>query len=173
VPLAQVVVLLLQTNRTASDLPVPAFTGLVTGADAKTVMLTAPPVPTRHPKFTSPANSVVPSARMFVGPGVTLGAPEAVAGAPQAVIWPYDAPANKVAKAARPKSLFRKFDIPSPCEFVVLESVEVLCNLSLNYNECFGTTLRELLRVGRRYGLPAFLERSAKAVHLEGCGPLN
>jgi hypothetical protein len=54
----------------------------------------------------------------------------------------------------------------------VLESVEVLCNLSLNYNEIFLYYLRELLRVGRRYDLPASLERSAKAVLPEGCGPL-
>jgi hypothetical protein len=34
---------------------------------------------------------------------------------------------------------------------MLLESVEVLYNLSLNYNESFGTTLIwELLRVGRR-----------------------
>jgi len=107
---------------------------------------------------------------MLVGPGVTPSVKLL-----QAVIpfWPYDAPANNVAKAAKPKILVRKFDIPSPCDFLVLESVEVLCNLSLNYNESFGTTLRELLRVGRRYDLPASLERLAKAVHLEGCGPYN
>jgi hypothetical protein len=50
------------------------------------------------------------------------------------------------------------------------ESVEVLYNLSLNYNESFGTTFRELLRVGRRRDMPASLKRSDKAVHLEGCG---
>jgi hypothetical protein len=50
------------------------------------------------------------------------------------------------------------------------ESVEVLYNLSLNYNEIRSYNLRELLRVGRRYDVPAFLKRSAKAVHLEGCG---
>jgi hypothetical protein len=51
---------------------------------------------------------------------------------------------------------------------LLLESVEVLYNPSLNYNEYPALLLRELLRVGRRYDMPAFLKRSAKAVHLVG-----
>jgi len=52
------------------------------------------------------------------------------------------------------------------------ESVEVLYNLSLNYNENFLYYLRELLRVGRRCDLPVSRKRSDRRYVLKGCGLL-
>jgi hypothetical protein len=49
-------------------------------------------------------------------------------------VCPNDKPAKATPIAATPKIFVLKSDILSPCEFCFLESVEVLCNLSLNYN---------------------------------------
>jgi hypothetical protein len=131
------------TTRTASLFPLVAKAAgyvtalLVTGKESVriTVPVVAAPVNV-HVEVTSATSSVVDSARSVGFPVGTMPP------AGQATVCPYDTPAKAVATAASPKSLLLK----SAIYFLLLvkfllESVEVLCNLSLNYNESLCTAL--------------------------------
>jgi hypothetical protein len=90
--------------------------------------LAVPEAATEHVRVICGSSSVLPSERRIF-----------VFAAAVQLAWPYAIPAKTTAEVARPSNLL-KFAISSPCGFYLLESVEVLYNLSLNYNKSSRTT---------------------------------